>query len=158
MEQIGSNEDDWICGYTPKNKDKAIYNNTLKCNCVLAIRIHDCSFDWFLQMIEFFLNFVWSHFQAIFKPCSSSESRCIQAVSSDTTLPSRWQSARRPAESIGAEKNLCIKSSNSHLIESMTSIKSSLFVHEILYIIYIILYIIYIIDYRYYTYSKYIYI
>lgn len=45
MEKIGNNDDDWICGYTPKNKDKAIYNNTLICNCVLAIRIHDCSFD-----------------------------------------------------------------------------------------------------------------
>ena len=43
--KIGNSDADWICGYTPKNKDKAIYNNTLKCNCVLAIRIHDCSFD-----------------------------------------------------------------------------------------------------------------
>ena len=152
MEKIGNSDADWICGYTPKNKDKAIYNNTLKCNCVLAIRIHDCSFDWFLQMIEFFLNFVSSHFQAMFVLGISMYSGRFFWYNSSISLAISSASCRVNRSG----KNLCIKSSNSHLIESMTSIKSSLFVNEILYIIYIILYIIYIIDYRYYTYLKYI--
>ena len=106
----------------------------------------------FYKWLSFFLNFVSSHFQAMFVLGISMYSGRFFWYNSSISLAISSASCRVNRSG----KNLCIKSSNSHLIESMTSIKSSLFVNEILYIIYIILYIIYIIDYRYYTYLKYI--
>ena len=93
--------------------------------------VYDLAWSYFFNILQLICTNYWicfgSHVQARFKPVSSLESRCTQAVSSDTTLPSRWQSAQRPAGRPADIIKLCSKSSDSHDIESATSIKSMLF-------------------------------